>query len=368
VNGGIELRHDRGVTTLVAGAGVLADAVQAANDRFVGRAIFAISSPGVLEHHAAALAPLAAAGTAFHLLEAPDGEPAKRLAVAERLWESLAATGGKRDSVIVAFGGGSIGDLAGFVAAAFLRGVAFVQVPTTLLAQVDAAIGGKTGVDLEAGKNLVGAFHHPELVVADTRFLATLPRRELRSGLVEAIKMAALLDLDLLARIERDLPGLLAGDPALLAPVVRAAAAAKVAVVERDPYEGGERQLLNFGHTLGHALETEAGYGHLAHGDAVAWGIRFANRLARLRGADVPFLDRLERLLDRLESPIPPALDDAALLARMARDKKARESGLTWILALGPGRGARVADLPAERVAAELRGFTAALRALRPTV
>jgi 3-dehydroquinate synthase len=359
----LELRHAGGVTRLQFGEGIFAEAIEAFAPLFASRALFAISSPRVLEHHGAALAPLAGAGSAFTLLEVPDGEPAKRLAEAERLWERLASGGGKRDSLVLAFGGGSVGDLAGFVAATFLRGVRFVQVPTTLLAQVDAAIGGKTAIDLQAGKNLVGAFHHPELVICDSRFLATLPRAELRGGLVEAIKMAALLDLELLARIEHDLEALLSGDPAALAPVVRRAAAAKVELVERDPLERGERQLLNYGHTLGHALEAAAGFGALAHGDAVAWGIRFAHRLARRRGADEPFLARIERLLDRLEVPPLGTLDPADLLERMSRDKKARQGGLTWVLPVGPGEGALVRDLPPATVAEELGRFSDAVRA-----
>lgn len=353
----LTLRHPAGVTRIRTGEGVLPEAVEEAGELFAGRALFVVSSPGVLEHHGAALSPLATHAKSFTLLEVPDGEPAKRLAEAERLWEKLAQGGGKRDSVLVAFGGGSVGDLAGFVASAFLRGIAFVQFPTTLLAQIDASIGGKTAVDLEAGKNLVGAFHHPELVVAEVAFLATLPPEQLRSGLVEAVKMAALLDLDLLERIESNLPALLAGEPAALAPVVRAGAAAKARLVESDPFERGDRQLLNYGHTLGHALEAASGYTGLLHGDAVAWGMRFAHRLARARGADSAFLARIETLLERMGIPPAGELDPAKLLALLARDKKARDAGLTWVFPVSPGRGERVTDIPAELVAAELERF-----------
>ena len=358
-----ELRHPAGATRIRVGDGIVPAAIAAEAGLFRGRAIFTVSSPAVVEHHGAALAPLAEAGAAFTLFDVADGEKAKSLAEAGKLWERLATGGGKRDSLVVAFGGGSIGDLAGFVAATFLRGVRFVQIPTTLLAQIDAAIGGKTGIDLAAGKNLVGSFHQPELVISDTSFLATLPEGELRSGLVEAIKMAALLDLDLLARIERDAAKLLAGDAAALAPVVAAAAAAKARLVERDPFEAGERMLLNYGHTAGHAIEAEAGYGRMLHGDAVAWGMRFAHRLARRRGADGAFLDRIEALLDRLSIPAPPPLDPARVEARMARDKKARESGLTWVLPVGPGEGARVSDLPPATVREELGPFLAGIAA-----
>ena len=351
------LRHPRGETRIVAGEGCLAGAVNDYRSLFSGRIVFLVSSPTVMRLQGALLEPLRNVARALVELEVPDGEAAKSLAEAGRLWEAMARAGGKRDSLIVAFGGGSVGDLAGFVAATFLRGVAFVQLPTTLLAQIDAAIGGKTAIDIAAGKNLVGAFHHPELVVAESAALSTLSRAQLRSGLVEAIKVAALLDLDLLARIERDVEALLAGEATALAPVVRRAAAAKVGVVERDPFEGGERQLLNYGHTLGHALEAATGYGTMLHGDAVAWGMRFCHRLARSRGADREFLARVEDLLDRLEVPPPPAVEVSEVLANLARDKKARESGLVWILPRSAGVGARTTGIEEGELRAELISF-----------
>jgi 3-dehydroquinate synthase len=361
--GPLRLRHAGGETRIVVGEGCLAAALAGCPELWQRRQVVLVSSPEVMRLQGAELAPLRELAPGLVELEVPDGEAAKNLEVSGRLWEAMARAGGKRDSVIVAFGGGTVGDLAGFVAATFLRGVAFVQLPTTLLAQVDAAIGGKTAIDIAAGKNLVGAFHHPALVVAESRTLSTLPRAELRSGLVEAIKMAALLDLELLGRIERDLERLLAGDPEALAPVVRAAAAAKVGVVERDPFESAERQLLNYGHTLGHALEAAAGYGAMLHGDAVAWGMRFSHRLARRRGADGAFLARVDRLLDRLGLPLPPAVALEAVIGNLARDKKARESGLIWILPMAPGRGERVAGIGAAEVAAEAGSFLADLAA-----
>ena len=353
------LRHSRGEPRIVVGENCLPRALAESASLFRGRTVFLISSPTVLRLQGPALAPLRAAAGSLVVLEVPDGEAAKSLAVAESLWEEMARAGGKRDSVIVAFGGGSVGDLAGFVASTFLRGVAFVQLPTTLLAQVDAAIGGKSAIDIEAGKNLVGAFHHPELVVAEAAVLSTLPTAELRSGLVEVIKMAALLDLELFARIERDLERLLAGELAVLVPVVRQAVAAKVGVVERDPFEAGERQLLNYGHTLGHALEAAVGYGRMLHGDAVAWGMRFCHRLALRRGADAGFLARIELLLDRLDVPPPPPLEAAVLIGNLARDKKARASGLVWILPMGPGAGERIGGIEGAEIASELNSFLA---------
>ncbi len=362
------LRHPRGVTELLCGEGALAEAIPRRAELFRGRSLFVISTDRVLRLHGERLAPLRDLVPAAVFFSVPEGEAAKSLAEAGRLWESMLAAGGRRDSLVVAFGGGSVGDLAGFVAACFLRGVRFVQIPTTLLAQVDAAIGGKTAVDLPAAKNSVGAFHHPAMVISDTRLLSTLPPAELRAGLVEAVKMAALLDPDLLVRLEGELEVLLSGDPAALAPVVRAAAAAKVAVVERDPEEGGERQLLNYGHTLGHALESAAGYGRMLHGDAVAWGMRFAGQLARSRGADPAWLDRIERLLDRLDCPAPPALPHDDLMARMARDKKVRAEGLTWVLPMALGRGERRDDVSPQEVARELTRFLADLTRRRAPV
>jgi 3-dehydroquinate synthase len=291
------------------------------------------------------------------VLEVAEGEAAKTVATAERLWNAMLASGGKRDSRVVAFGGGSVGDLAGFAAGCFLRGVEFVQLPTTLLAQVDAAVGGKTGVDLPGGKNTVGLFHHPALVVCDTSLLGTLPREEVRSGLVEVAKMAALLDPDLFVRLEERLDGLFAGDAAELAPVVAAAVAAKAGVVERDPGEQDERRLLNFGHTLGHALEAAGAYQGLRHGEAVAYGILFALRLARPRGADPDLLARIPRLLARFSLPALPPLAVDPLVSLMARDKKVRESGLVWVLPRRWGEGWMAEGIGWAEISREMADF-----------
>jgi 3-dehydroquinate synthase len=354
----LTLRHPAGETPVRVGVGALAAALPRLSEWLSGRTAFLVTTPRVWALHGERLAPLAAAAARWVEIEVEEGEAAKTVEVAGRLWNAMLAADGKRDSRVLAFGGGSIGDLAGFVAGCFLRGVAFAQLPTTLLAQVDAAIGGKTAVDLPGGKNAVGLFHHPELVVCDTALLPTLPRAELRSGLVEVIKMAALLDPDLLARVEAGLAPLLAGEPAALAPVVAAAAAAKIAVVERDPTEQGDRRLLNFGHTLGHALEAACAYAGLRHGEAVAYGLLFALRLAARRGLDPAVAVRLRALLARLALPPLPDLDPADLVALMARDKKARESGLVWVLPVALGHGRMVA-VPAAEVAAELAGFLA---------
>jgi 3-dehydroquinate synthase len=357
----LALHHPGGVTPVVVGAGALDAAADELAAWAGGRTLFVVSTPRVLALHGTALEPVRAAAARAVTLEVEDGEGAKSLATAERLWSEMLAAGGKRDSRVLAFGGGSCGDVAGFAAGCFLRGVDLVQVPTTLLAQVDAAIGGKTAVDLPAAKNAVGLFHHPARVVADTRLLASLPREELRSGLVEVVKMAFLLAPELLARVEADLPRLLDADPEALAPVVAEGAAAKIAVVEADPAEAGERRLLNFGHTLGHALEAVLGYRGLRHGEAVAYGLLFALRLGASpeRPDPLPEADasRLRALLARLELPELPRLDPAALLFAMARDKKARESGLVWVLPARLGEGRTVTGIGEDEVRRELEAF-----------
>ena len=363
----LPLRHPRGVTHLFHGEGALDAAGDELVEWLAGRRAFVVTTPVVWRLHGGDLQALLAAASGFEVLEAPEGEAAKSLVEAERLWQRMLDAGGKRDSRLLAFGGGSVGDLGGFVAGAFLRGIGCVQLPTTLLAQVDASIGGKTGVDLPTAKNSVGLFHHPFAVVADTRWLATLDARQRAAGLVEAIKMAFLLDPPLFERIEVGLAELLRGEPAALADVVPAAAALKAGVVERDAEETGERALLNFGHTLGHALEAASGYQGLLHGEAVAWGMLFALRLAARRGLVPAAGARLRALLFALALPPLPAVEPERLLALIARDKKARESGhpggfpsIGWVLPQDLGRGRWNVKVPADEVAAELKSFLAA--------
>ena len=229
------LEHPEGVTPVLVGEDALAAALPELSDWLQGRTAFVVTTARVWALHGDRLDPLSRAASRWVILEVEEGEPAKAVSTAERLWNELLAAGGKRDSRLLAFGGGSVGDLAGFTAGCFLRGIELVQVPTTLLAQVDASIGGKTGVDLPGGKNTVGLFHHPRWVVSDTAVLPSLPREELRSGLVEVVKMAALLDPDLFELLEEQLDTLLQGDPAALGPVV----AGRRSVVGRAPALSG---------------------------------------------------------------------------------------------------------------------------------
>jgi 3-dehydroquinate synthase len=353
----LTLRHPGGETPVLAGE----EALRVAGDRLAdwvrGRTVFLLSTPRVLELHGERLAAVRGAAARWIVLTVDEGEAAKTVTTAERLWNEMLAAGGKRDSRLMAFGGGSVGDLGGFVAGCFLRGIGVAQVPTTLLAQVDASIGGKTAVDLPGGKNTVGLFNHPDLVIADTSILPTLPRDEVRSGLVEVLKMGALLDPELFARVEAELETLLSGDPVALGPVVAGAAAAKIAVVERDPTEQGDRKLLNFGHTLGHAIESSLGYGGLRHGEAVGYGILFSLRLAVRRGLDPAVAERIRALISRLGLPPLPRLDPETLLSHMARDKKALEGGLTWVLPAALGRGQMVQGVGRDELIDELTGF-----------
>ena len=351
------LDHPRGTSRLLIGQHAVATAADRLAPWLRDRTVFVLSTPRVRGLWGAAIATLVAPAARCVALEVEDGEGAKTLAHAERLWRAMLAAGGKRDSRLITLGGGTVGDLGGFVAGCFLRGIAYAQVPTTLLAQVDASVGGKTGVDLPGGKNTVGLFHHPDWVVADTTVLRTLEAGELRSGLIEAIKMAFVLDPPFFARIEADLEGLVAGDAEALEQVVVGSVDAKAAVVARDPEEGDARRLLNFGHTLGHAIEAALGYRDLRHGEAVAYGMLFALALSRARGLPERDAARLRAVLRRLELPLLPRLDVARLLDLMRGDKKAREGGLVWVLVRALGEGVMVDDLGAEVVAAALERF-----------
>ena len=294
---------------------------------------------------------------ALHVFDA--GEASKTLANFSCVIDALAALGATRDACIYALGGGVVGDLAGFAAACWMRGIDVVQLPTTLLAMVDSSVGGKTAVDIAQGKNLVGAFHPPCAVIADTAALRTLPPRELRAGFAEVIKYGAIVDAPFLDWLDADADGLLAGDDAVLAEAIARSCAHKAAIVERDPFERGERALLNFGHTFGHAIETEQGYGGLNHGEAVAVGMVLAARLSTLLGlADAADGERLRALLARFGLPttLPPDLDPVALVARMRLDKKAQGSGLRFVLWDGAGKARVVADVAEARVLDVLRG------------
>jgi 3-dehydroquinate synthase len=283
----------------------------------------------------------------------PAGEASKTLDRFGELLRELADFGATRDACVFALGGGVVGDIAGFAAACWMRGIDCVQLPTTLLAMVDSSVGGKTAVDLPQGKNLVGAFHPPRAVFADTATLRTLPDRELRAGLAEVVKYGAIVDAPFLDWLDANADALLARDADALAEAIARSCAHKAAIVERDPFERGERALLNFGHTFAHAIETEQGYGGLNHGEAVAVGmVRAAHLSSRLGLSDATDANRLDALLARFGLPttMPAGLAPDALLARMRLDKKAAAGRLRFVLWRGAGRAEVVSDVPEDAV------------------
>lgn len=358
----LSLRHPSGETSVLVGRGALSRAQDSLAAWSSGRQVFVVTSEKVAELHAEALELLRGLGERSHLYFVPDGEEAKTLEVAGSLWSSMVEAGGHRDSRLVALGGGTVGDLTGFVAATFLRGIDFALVPTTLLAQVDAAIGGKTGIDLVA-KNSVGAFWHPHLVAADPLFLRTLPDRELRAGMTEVIKIAAADDDALFQVVVDTLPAALKRNDEALDRLIVGAIEAKIRVVSADPREGDRRRILNLGHTLAHAIESVLEYQELRHGEAVAHGLLFACRLARTRGAEAEFIERLETTLRVLEPPALPPLATEQLLDALQKDKKATESGQVWVLPMASGRVDLVSDLPEAEVRLEIEEFLKASRA-----
>ena len=282
------------------------------------------------------------------VLTFPSGEASKSVATAERLWNQLLDLATDRQTLLVALGGGVVGDLAGFVASSYARGLDWVQVPTTLLAQVDSSVGGKVGVNLPGAKNMVGFFSQPQTVLADVDLLASLPDREYRAGLAEVVKYGVIMDAEFFELLERRVPQLLQRDAATLLEVVAHCCRLKARVVVEDERETlGQRAILNYGHTFAHALEAETEYGRYLHGEAVAIGMHCAARLARLmRRVDDAFLERQRGLLVALGLPIdPPDTPAAQLLSAMRRDKKAVAGQMRFILPTRLGHVETVADV-----------------------
>ena len=276
----------------------------------------------------------------------PDGESHKTLANVERILDVLVANRFARDCAVVALGGGVVGDMAGFAAATYQRGVAFAQLPTTLLAQVDSSVGGKTGVNHPGGKNLIGAFHQPVVVVADTATLATLPPRELRAGLAEVIKYGLICDAGFFRWLEAHIDALLAGDPAALAHVIRRSCEIKAQIVGRDEREHGDRALLNLGHTFGHAVESATRYKEWLHGEAIGAGLVMAARMSRESGSlSSEELDRVMRLVAHTGLPthVSNVKPDVAL-EHMRIDKKVQAGRIRLVLLRGIGNAFVTAD------------------------
>lgn len=355
----ISVRSSQGRYPVWVGAGVLPTAGKRVRRVCPDcRRIFVVSSPRVWRLWGDELrAGLKRAGIAVVPLLMNDREEKKRLATMERLAEKLLQHGADRSSVLAALGGGVVGDVTGYLAASYMRGIACVQIPTTLVAQIDSAIGGKTGVNLREGKNLLGAFHPPLAVLADVGTLATLSERDYRAGFYEVIKCAAIGDAQLFQFLENNLEKALTREPKSLKRSILAALQVKARIVERDEREQGVRQKLNFGHTIGHALEASTGYRGLRHGEAVGWGMLVATRLAERLGLAPPQATRrIDALVRRVGSlPKPPGLPPARLYRQLFADKKKREDDLRFVLPRRIGRVEIVGGIARDEIEAALR-------------
>jgi 3-dehydroquinate synthase len=286
-----------------------------------------------------------------------DGERYKNLTTVARVHDALVKANADRSTVVIAVGGGVIGDLVGFAAATYLRGIRVVHVPTTLLAQVDSAIGGKTGVNHPLGKNLIGSFHPPSLVVADPAVLDTLPRREFRAGLYEVVKYGVISDPSLLDRLTTTLPAIFAREPEAVAPLVAASCRIKAEVVSADEREGGLRRILNFGHTVGHALEAATKYKRFRHGEAIGYGMLAALSIGVARGVTPPELfEEIQDLVTHL-GPLPPVADIASkdVMAAIGRDKKVVAGTLHFVAATARGKTTTLTDVTEKEIKAALK-------------
>ncbi len=355
------LRAATPIGRIVLGDGIAPAAVDAALRRLEARRAILVSEPGAWAAVGTAIAAaLGTMGWPVETISLPQGEAAKRLAIVETAASELARLRVERSEPIVAIGGGALGDAAGFLAATFLRGIPIIHVPTSLVAQIDSSIGGKTAVDLPEGKNLVGSFHQPAAIVIDVAALRTLPERERRAALGEAVKMAALGDERLFELLEHDGPDVAAGTPEVFArgvaaELVERCAWGKVEVVladERERAPDGGRITLNLGHSLGHAVEAAAGYGELLHGEAVAYGLRAATRIGVAMGiTPAARAERIGRMLDRVglaREPLPYSLE--TVLGHLAADKKHAAGRLRWVLLTADSVEIR-SDVPDDLVA-----------------
>lgn len=322
--------------------------------------VFVVTSPNVRRHWGAVLEKsLQQARLSYEILEAHDGEPAKRLHTVEQLAEQLVDARADRRSVIVAFGGGVIGDSAGFLAAIFMRGIPVIQIPTTVVAQLDASIGGKTGVNLRGGKNLVGAFHQPRAVLVDPEILQTLDQREFRSGLFEALKCGVIRDRALFEFMGKNAGKILDRNAKAVQRIIADSIRVKAQVVSADEKESGLRRILNFGHTIGHALEAATNYSHFLHGEAVGWGMMAATMIAR--DADFCGEKTAAQILSSIQAygPLPPVtcgVDD--VLGLLSADKKTVAGAVHFILPQRIGKVTISSDVPAHIVRSAVESIT----------
>ena len=350
----IEVTSSAGVYPIVIAPDSVAALPQLLEQHAPGGDRVLVSSPLVWDLHHAAFRKLP--GSKEPVL-VPDGERFKHLATVGRVYEALIQRGADRSAVIIAIGGGVIGDLVGFAAATYLRGVRLVQVPTTLLAQVDSAIGGKVGVNHALGKNLIGAFHAPRFVLADPTLLATLPRREFRAGLYEVIKYGVIANPDLLERVSATLTALFDRNGEAVSAIVAESCRIKSAVVSADERESGPRRVLNFGHTVGHALEAVTKYRRYRHGEAIAYGMLAALCLGVQRRITPPAAyETVARLIAKL-GPLPPVADLSAkeIVAAVARDKKIVDGTLHFVAASNLGVTTELTDVSEKHLKAALQ-------------
>jgi 3-dehydroquinate synthase len=324
---------------IVIGSGLLKDMGSFCNELPIGRQVMMVMNPVVGRLYGGKVATsLRRAGFKVGTVEVAAGERAKSLRQAADLYQAFLAQRMDRHSAVLALGGGVIGDLAGYAAATFLRGLPLIQVPTTLLAQVDSSVGGKVGVNLRAGKNLVGAFHQPSLVMADVQTLRSLPPRQIRAGLAEVVKYGMIADPELFAFIETHLDSILRAEETPLMHLVTRSCAIKAQVVQQDEREEGMRAILNFGHTVGHAIETAAGYQRMLHGEAIAIGMVVATMLSVKQGlCDRQDLDRLRTLLMRIGLPTKAAVNTKCLMKTIRYDKKVRNKMIYFVCTKGIG-------------------------------
>ena len=339
---------------VLVGVGALAGVGNALDEAGIGRSPFVVSSPTVWGYWGDTLHESLPAATPIIV---PDGERHKTPGGVGRIYDALLKAGADRSATLLTFGGGVVGDMAGFAAATYMRGIRLAHVPTTLLAQVDAAIGGKVGVNLPGGKNLVGAFYQPSIVVIDPGVLVTLPRREYRAGLYEVLKYGVACDATLFDRVSRDLGPLTRRDPATLTPVISACCRIKGAVVAADERETGGRRVLNFGHTVGHALEAGTKYRRLLHGESVGYGMLAACAIASARGAmTAADRDTVAAAIAQL-GPLPPVndLSAAAQLEFMRRDKKVHDGRLHFVMPTAIGASQMVTDVSEAELLRALR-------------
>ena len=325
---------------------------------FRGR-LFVVADEVAMQLHGARLDRVVPAGQRLYISGA---EADKNLAQLSRIWDWLVEQRAERRDALVAFGGGVVCDVVGFAAASYLRGIGLINIPTTLLAQVDAAVGGKTGINHPRGKNLIGAFYQPLCVVADTALLASLPARAFAAGMAEVAKIGMIMDADLFGRLEHQVDALEPGAAEALGPIVSRSIELKAGVVERDEREAGERMLLNYGHTVGHALEAAAGYGTLLHGEAVAVGMEAAGLIAyRMGMLDRRDWERQRQLLERLELRIRSTdVSSDDVMGRLSMDKKRAGQTQRWVLADRVGSGRVREDVPLDLVREAVESVTGA--------